>query len=582
MGRVVDGRFELIARLGGGGMGLVWRARDLALHREVALKEVRPPDPALLESDPTAARMLRERVLREARSLARIDHPNVVTIHHIVDSAEVAHPWLVMELVTGGSLQDRLSEGRMAPAEAARLGRGVLAALRAAHAAGIHHRDVKPANVLLRPDGRPVLTDFGIAALRESTSLTATGELVGSPDYIAPERLRGDEGNPASDFWSLGMLLYVAVEGHHPFRRASTLATLAAVLDGPIPEPRHAGALFPVLEALLTRDAAARPDAEALDALLARAEAEAEPGSRPGPGGAGDGGAEQTWRLGAVPPRPTGSALVRTPTQRVEPEDAPPQDAAAAGAPTASAAQGPATPLVTAEADDAPTAEERARARRLTQRTRIVVSVSSVLSTAMVVGGFYLFGPGSDRDPGRDDPAAAPSSTPSAPSVDPVEDATPQPEESPEKETSLLTPESVRRIVSELEKVMGTTKVTAFDVHQSHAAAKAPLQRDPKLWDTYEYRDGKAVRARAGGVVRDSDAVVDLDRFDWDALPGLMTEAEKRLGVEKPENRYFIVDPASPFHDKQPVLRLYLSDEYGGGYLTADLDGKVIDVSPRS
>ncbi|MGW5023864.1 serine/threonine-protein kinase, partial [Streptomyces albidoflavus] len=314
MGRVVDGRFELIARLGGGGMGLVWRARDLALHREVALKEVRPPDPALLESDPTAARMLRERVLREARSLARIDHPNVVTIHHIVDSAEVAHPWLVMELVTGGSLQDRLSEGRMAPAEAARLGRGVLAALRAAHAAGIHHRDVKPANVLLRPDGRPVLTDFGIAALRESTSLTATGELVGSPDYIAPERLRGDEGNPASDFWSLGMLLYVAVEGHHPFRRASTLATLAAVLDGPIPEPRHAGALFPVLEALLTRDAAARPDAEALDALLARAEAEAEPGSRPGPGGAGDGGAEQTWRLGAMPPRPTGSALVPTPT----------------------------------------------------------------------------------------------------------------------------------------------------------------------------------------------------------------------------------------------------------------------------
>ncbi|WP_414494512.1 serine/threonine-protein kinase [Streptomyces sp. S399] len=310
MGRVVDGRFELIARLGGGGMGLVWRARDLALHREVALKEVRPPDPALLESDPAAARMLRERVLREARSLARIDHPNVVTIHHIVDSEEVAHPWLVMELVTGGSLQDRLAEGSLAPTEAARLGRGVLAALRAAHAAGIHHRDVKPANVLLRADGRPVLTDFGIAALRESTSLTATGELVGSPDYIAPERLRGDEGDPASDLWSLGMLLYVAVEGHHPLRRASTLATLAAVLDGPIPEPRHAGALFPVLEALLTRDAAARPDVERLDALLARAEAGAgtvDAGPAPaGRGGTASGagrGLEHTWRLGAAPPR---------------------------------------------------------------------------------------------------------------------------------------------------------------------------------------------------------------------------------------------------------------------------------------
>lgn len=585
MGRVVDGRFELIARLGGGGMGLVWRARDLALHREVALKEVRPPDPALLESDPTAARMLRERVLREARSLARIDHPNVVTIHHIVDSAEVAHPWLVMELVTGGSLQDRLSEGRMAAGGGGtarpRCPRGPARGPRGGHPPpGREEAGQRPAPPR-RPPGPHRFRHRRPARVHQPDRHRRTRRL---PDYIAPERLRGDEGNPASDFWSLGMLLYVAVEGHHPFRRASTLATLAAVLDGPIPEPRHAGALFPVLEALLTRDAAARPDAEALDALLARAEAEAEPGSRPGPGGAGDGGAEQTWRLGAVPPRPTGSALLRTPTQRVEPEDAPPQDAAAAaaGAPTASAAQGPATPLVTDEADDAPTAEERARARRLTQRTRIVVSVSSVLSTAMVVGGFYLFGPGSDRDPGRDDRAAAPSSTPSAPSVDPVEDATPGPEESPEKETSLLTPESVRRIVSELEKVMGTTKVTAFDVHQSHASAKAPLQRDPKLWDTYEYRDGKAVRARAGGVVRDSDAVVDLDRFDWDALPGLMTEAEKRLGVEKPENRYFIVDPASPFHDKQPVLRLYLSDEYGGGYLTADLDGKVIDVSPRS
>ncbi|MHC8562752.1 serine/threonine-protein kinase [Streptomyces albidoflavus] len=334
MGRVVDDRFELIARLGGGGMGLVWRARDLALHREVALKEVRPPDPALLESDPTAARMLRERVLREARSLARIDHPNVVTIHHIVDSAEVAHPWLVMELVTGGSLQDKLGEGRMAPAEAARLGRGVLAALRAAHAAGIHHRDVKPANVLLRPDGRPVLTDFGIAALRESTSLTATGELVGSPDYIAPERLRGDEGNPASDLWSLGMLLYVAVEGHHPLRRASTLATLAAVLDGPIPEPRYAGALFPVLEALLTRDAAARPGAEALDALLARAEAEAEPGSGRGSDGADDEVAGQPGGSGPChrsPParrssvrRPSGSSR-RTPRRRTQGQRRPPR-----------------------------------------------------------------------------------------------------------------------------------------------------------------------------------------------------------------------------------------------------------------
>lgn len=165
--RVIDGRFELQARLGGGGMGTVWRAHDVVLDRAVALKEVRPPDPGLAEYDPEAAALLRARVLREARALARVDHPNVVTIHHVVDGPQYTYPWLVMELVTGGSLADLLARGPMEPRAAARLGRGILGALRAAHAAGIQHRDVKPANVLLRPDGRPVLTDFGIAAIRE-------------------------------------------------------------------------------------------------------------------------------------------------------------------------------------------------------------------------------------------------------------------------------------------------------------------------------------------------------------------------------------------------------------------------------
>ncbi|MFE7113445.1 serine/threonine-protein kinase [Streptomyces sp. NPDC057575] len=216
--------------------------------------------------------MLRERVLREARSLARLHHPHVVTIHHIVDRADTPHPWLVMELVTGGSLQDRLDQGPLSPAEAARVGRGVLAGLRAAHAAGIHHRDVKPVNVLLREDGTPVLTDFGIAALPEATRLTATGDLIGSPEFIAPERVRGVEGDPASDLWSLGMMLYVALEGHSPLRRTTSMATLTAVLDEPIPPPVRSGPLAPVLSALLQRDPAARPDAEQLDRLLAEAE----------------------------------------------------------------------------------------------------------------------------------------------------------------------------------------------------------------------------------------------------------------------------------------------------------------------
>ncbi|EPH41401.1 serine/threonine-protein kinase [Streptomyces aurantiacus] len=271
-GDVLDGRFELLERLGSGGMGTVWRARDTVLHREVALKEVRPPGP---ESTGDASRVLRERVLREARALARVNHPHVVTIHHIVDMEP--HPWLVMELLPGRTLQDLLEQRTLPPREAARLGRELLSALRAAHAAGVLHRDIKPANVLLRepspdrPDGVPpaVLTDFGIAAVQGSTQLTATGDLIGSPEYIAPERVRGTGEGPAADLWSLGLVLYVAVEGVSPLRRATTLATLAAVLDEPVPPPVRSGPLAPALEALLVRDPQRRPDAARLDAMLA-------------------------------------------------------------------------------------------------------------------------------------------------------------------------------------------------------------------------------------------------------------------------------------------------------------------------
>ncbi|WP_189707214.1 protein kinase domain-containing protein [Streptomyces phaeofaciens] len=266
-GDMIDGRFELVERLGSGGMGTVWRARDTVLHRDVALKAVRP--------DAEASAAVRERVMREARALARLNDPHVVTVHQIIEAHP--HPWIVMELVPGQSLQQRLSEGPLSPAEAARIGRQVLAALRVAHAAGIQHRDVKPANILLRPDGSAVLTDFGIAALQGTTALTVTGELVGSPEYMAPERIRGRGDEPASDLWSLGLVLYVCVEGVSPLRRETTLATLAAVLDDPVPPPVRSGPLAPVLLALLVRDPAARPDATLLDGLLARAESGGTP-----------------------------------------------------------------------------------------------------------------------------------------------------------------------------------------------------------------------------------------------------------------------------------------------------------------
>ncbi|WP_210588835.1 serine/threonine-protein kinase [Streptomyces sp. GESEQ-35] len=264
---MVDGRFELLGRLGSGGMGTVWRARDTVLHREVALKAVRP--------DAEASPVVRERVMREARALARLSSPHVVTVHQIIEADP--HPWIVMELVPGMSLQQRLADGPLGPVEAARIGRQVLSGLRTAHAAGIRHRDVKPANILLGPDGTAVLTDFGIAALQGATALTATGEFVGSPEYIAPECLRGRDNDPASDLWSLGLVLYVCVEGVSPLRRASTLATLAAVLEDPVPPPVRSGPLAPVLQSLLVRDPAARPRAEQLDAMLAEVESGGAP-----------------------------------------------------------------------------------------------------------------------------------------------------------------------------------------------------------------------------------------------------------------------------------------------------------------
>ncbi|MFJ5074321.1 bifunctional serine/threonine-protein kinase/glutamate ABC transporter substrate-binding protein [Streptomyces sp. NPDC088553] len=399
---MVDDRFELVERLGGGGMGTVWRARDLALHREVALKEVRPPDPALAEYDPEAARELRIRVLREARALARVAHPQVVTIHHIVDGGEGTYPWLVMELVPGGSLQDRLDRGDLAVGEAATLGRGILAGLRAAHAAGIQHRDIKPPNVLLRPDGQPVLTDFGIAAIHGATALTAAGSIIGTPDYMAPERVSGEEGGPAADLWSLAMTLYVAVEGHHPLRRANTLATLAAVLGEEVPPPRRAGPLTRVLTSVLVRDPAARPDGEALDRMLAgveaetRADAHARPRTRHQP-----------------QPQPQ-------PPSRPQPQDQDqiPHAAVVDGRPSVDVDAGADTATAFPLAPPVPTGPPTAHKRRGGMYTA-VAGAAVVLSGVLV---WNLLPLGGEKDDGAGDrvegkPSGQGSSAPSAPST---------------------------------------------------------------------------------------------------------------------------------------------------------------------
>ncbi|MFG3124601.1 serine/threonine-protein kinase [Streptomyces sp. NPDC048201] len=255
--RLIAGRYRLLSPLGEGGMGTVWRAYDEVLHREVAVKEVRAP--AGLPA-PEVERMY-ARLEREAWAAARVAHSNVVTVYDV--ATEGGRPWIVMELVRGRSLADTLeTSGPLSVPDAARVGAEVLDALRAAHDVGVLHRDVKPANVLLADDGRVVLTDFGIASVEGSSALTMAGEVIGSPEFLSPERALGRTPGPESDLWSLGVLLYAAVEGGSPFRHDTPLSTLRAVVDEPLPTPRRAGPLTPVVEGLLRKEPGDRLPAE--------------------------------------------------------------------------------------------------------------------------------------------------------------------------------------------------------------------------------------------------------------------------------------------------------------------------------
>ncbi|WP_167540230.1 serine/threonine-protein kinase [Streptomyces viridosporus] len=287
-GRIIAGRYRLLAKLGHGGMGTVWRAKDETVDREVAVKEPRVPD-HLPERERSNAF---ERMRREARAAARLDHPAVVNVHDV--AVVDGRPWIVMELVQGRSLGAVLQEeGTLSAREAARVGLEVLGALEAAHAAGVLHRDVKPDNVLLGRYDRVVLTDFGIAQIEGETNLTDTGGFVGSPEYIAPERVLGQRPGPASDLWSLGVVLYAATEGVSPFRRSNTPATLQSVLNAtPAPPASAQGPLAEVINGLLQKDPAHRPNAARVRALLEAAANPPEPRPTqvvraPAPGGKG-------------------------------------------------------------------------------------------------------------------------------------------------------------------------------------------------------------------------------------------------------------------------------------------------------
>ena len=247
--RPIADRYVLRRELGRGGMGIVWEAHDTALDRVVAIKQVLLPGHFTdAERDDAHAR-----VRREARSAARISHPTVITIHDVFEYEH--NPWVVMELVEGGSLQDLLSrEGALPPDRVADIAESLLQAVRAADQAGVLHRDIKPGNIMMSSDGRVILTDFGIATMEGGPSITRAGALIGSPEYMPPERLEGGPAEHRGDLWSIGVTLYAAAEGTSPFRRDSITAAIAAVISSPLPPMTRSGWLEPVITGLLERD----------------------------------------------------------------------------------------------------------------------------------------------------------------------------------------------------------------------------------------------------------------------------------------------------------------------------------------
>lgn len=274
-GRVGD-RYALLERIGSGAMGVVWRARDELLHREVAMKQLRLPDLGPAESE-----VARTRAMREARIAARLHHPNAITVFDVV--VENDQPWLVMEYLPSRSLAALLADqGPLDPVETARIGGHVAAALSAAHAAGIVHRDVKPANVLIGHDGTVKLTDFGISRAAGDGTLTDKGMISGTPAYLAPEVARGESPDPLSDVFSLGATLYAATERKSPYGHSdNSLGLLYRAAIGQIDAPTNAGPLSGPMNRLLAGNPAERPTSAQVIALLAAVRD--EPAQTPAP-----------------------------------------------------------------------------------------------------------------------------------------------------------------------------------------------------------------------------------------------------------------------------------------------------------
>ncbi|WP_353508774.1 protein kinase [Intrasporangium sp.] len=391
---VIAGRYVLLERIGLGGMGSVWRAQDERLQRTVAVKLLHLP-PGASESD---ARVAKERAMREARHTARLHHPHAVPVFDVVEHE--GQPCLVMQYLPSHTLQVVLAEnGTMPIDEAALVGAEIASALSAAHAAGVVHRDIKPANILITEDGSAKITDFGISQVLGDARLTSTGMLTGTPAYLAPEVARGEPSSAASDVYSLGATLFAAVEGSPPFGTdENPMALLHRVASDPPTRPAKAGALTPVLLAMLERDPSARPSmAEATD-WLQRLDLSAPPGDQP----------TASMRPVTTMPLPTASA--GPPAPPTVPASTPPAGGLAGAA------------ALTRSAPPPPTPEPSANSDRTDRRSRRGIAVLAALVAIAAVGFLALqalLGDG-DRTPAAAPPtdssvAKSPSPSPTTP-----------------------------------------------------------------------------------------------------------------------------------------------------------------------
>ncbi|EDX22966.1 MULTISPECIES: serine/threonine-protein kinase [Streptomyces] len=409
-GRLLAGRYRLGAVLGKGGMGTVWRAEDETLGRTVAVKELRFSTGV----DEDEKRRLITRTLREAKAIARIRSGGAVTVYDVVD--EDGRPWIVMELIEGPSLAEFIRErGTLTPRRAAEVGLAVLDVLRAAHGQGILHRDVKPSNVLIAGNGRVILTDFGIAQVEGDPSVTSTGMLVGAPSYISPERARGQRPGPPADMWSLGGLLYAAVEGVPPYDKGSALATLTAVMTEPVDPPKNAGPLTEVIYGLLVKDPARRLDDERARAMLTaviNAPDEPEPAPEPVPS------AEETRQISLVEAKQAAEKIAEAKAEKKERErrEREQRERAravlkatrkAAGVPAPSAAAAPAArpggPIAASLTDVMP-------------RRTIALAIAGVIVVLAVIGSLVVYAFSGDDKGGKNEGkgGATPSASGSA------------------------------------------------------------------------------------------------------------------------------------------------------------------------